>query len=189
MKDFFLDGSISYSLEEVAQFFRETGGVVQGFEAFLNKHLRGPEADMEEVIAVGMALGEEVPYTHAITLLTNTKDDNLIISDSAADSLGCWPCKPPGYGDKPIFKLGDLTDQYIILSLFKLKREIVTERRRELLERELYLIMTGEEKMKAIKEKEVAGAFKSHLKRSSTSKKRRGKGSLSLNKSRKQLRK
>jgi hypothetical protein len=83
---------------------------------------------MDAVIMVGMALGEEIPYTHAITLLTNPKDDNLIISDSAADSLGCWPGKPPGYGGKPIFKLGDLTDQFIILTLFKLKRRIVTER-------------------------------------------------------------
>jgi stalled ribosome alternative rescue factor ArfA len=45
--------------------------------------------------------------------------------------------------------------------------------------------MTGEEQAQEIKEKEIAGAIKSHLKRSSTSKKRRGKGSLSLNKSRK----
>jgi hypothetical protein len=92
-----------------------------------------------------MALGEEVPYTHAFTILNNPKDDNLIISDSAADSLGCWPSKPPGYGDKPLFKLGDLTDQFIILTLFRIKKEIVTERHRELLERELQYIMTGEE--------------------------------------------
>ena len=46
---------------------------------------------MDEVIMVGMALGEEVPYTHAVTILTHPKNDNLIISDSAADSLGCWP--------------------------------------------------------------------------------------------------
>ncbi len=163
--------------------------MVQSLEDFLNQPLRGPEADMDEVIAVGMALGEEVPYTHAITLLTNPKDDNLIISDSASDSLGCWPGKPPGYGVKPLFKLGDLTDQYIISSLFKIKKEVVKERHRELLERELYAIMTGEDQVKAIKDKEVAGAFKSHLKRSSTIWKRKSKGSLSLNKSRKQLRK
>jgi hypothetical protein len=105
----------------------------------------GPEADMDEVIAVGMALGEEVPYTHAVTILAQSKDNNLIISDSAADSLGCWPAKPPGFGDKPLFKLGDLTDQYITLTLFRIKKEIVTERRREQLERELQYIMTGEE--------------------------------------------
>lgn len=34
---------------------------------------------------VGMALGEEVPYAHAITVLTNPNDKNLIFSDSAAD--------------------------------------------------------------------------------------------------------
>jgi hypothetical protein len=104
MKDFFLDGSVSYSLEQVASYSREEGGVVQGFEAFLNQRLRGPGADMNEVIAVGMALGEEVPYTHAFTILAQSKDGNLIISDSAADLLGCWPAKPPGYGDKPPFK-------------------------------------------------------------------------------------
>jgi hypothetical protein len=84
--------------------------VIQGLEIFLNQHLRGPKADMSEVIAVGMAFGEEVPYTHALTILVQPKDDNLIISDSAADSLSCWPAKPPGYGNKPLFKLGDLTD-------------------------------------------------------------------------------
>jgi hypothetical protein len=140
---------------------------------------------MDEVIAVGMALGEEVPYTHAITVLTNPKDENLIISDSSADSLGCWPGKPPGFSDKPLFKLGDLTDQYVILTLFRLKREVVAERRREHLERELRYIMTGEEQTEAIKEKEVMGAVKSHFKRSSTTWKRKTKGSLSLNKSRK----
>jgi hypothetical protein len=92
----------------------------QNLEEFLNLRLRGPEADLEEIIVIGMTLGEEVPYAHAITVLTNPKDSNLIISDSAADSLGCWPAKPPGYGDKPLFKLGDLTDQFIILTLFKL---------------------------------------------------------------------
>ena len=82
----------------------------QNLEAFLDQRLRGPDADLEEVIAVGMALGEEVPYAHAITVLTNPKDSNLIFSDSAADSLCCWPAKPPGYGDKPLFKIGDMTD-------------------------------------------------------------------------------
>jgi hypothetical protein len=100
---------------------------------------------MDEVIVVGMALGEEVPYTHAVTILTLPKNDNLIISDSSADSLCCWPAKPPGYGDKPVYKLGDLTDQYIVLTLFKIKREEVNEKRRVQLERELKYIMTGEE--------------------------------------------
>ena len=36
MKDFILDGNISYSLEQVAEFSREAGGVVQGVEFFLN---------------------------------------------------------------------------------------------------------------------------------------------------------
>jgi hypothetical protein len=40
---------------------------------------------LEEIILVGMALGEEVPYAHAITVLTNPNDKNLIFSDSAAD--------------------------------------------------------------------------------------------------------
>jgi plasmid stability protein len=127
--------------------------VVQGFEGFLNKHLRGKEADLNEIIAVGMALGEEVPYTHAIAILTNPKDDNLIISDSAADFLGCWPAKPPGYGDKPLMKLGNLTDQFIILTLFKIKKDVVSEKHREQLERELRYIMTGKEQTEEIKEK------------------------------------
>jgi hypothetical protein len=105
---------------------------------------------LEEVIAVGMALGEEVPYTHAFTVLSIPKGDNLIISDSAADSLGCWPAKPPGFGSKPIIKLGDMTDQFAVLTIFKIKREIVTERRREQLERELQFIMTGEEQTEEI---------------------------------------
>lgn len=94
----------------------------QHLETFLNLRLRSPEADLEEIIVVGMALGEEVPYAHAITVLTNPKDTNLLFSDSAADSLCCWPAKPPGYGEKPLFKLGDITDQYIILTIFTLKR-------------------------------------------------------------------
>jgi hypothetical protein len=57
-----------------------------------------------------MGVGVEVPYSHAVTILKATKGDNLIISDPSADSLACWPAKPPGYGDKPLFKLGDLTD-------------------------------------------------------------------------------
>jgi len=142
--------------------------VVQGFEAFLNQRLRGPEADLDEVIAVGMALGEEVPYTHALTILTNPKDDNLIISDSAAESLGCWPGKPPGYGDKPLCKLGDLTDQYLILTLFRVKKELVTERRRDQLELELQYIMTGEEQSEEIKGKKIQGAIFTHEKRAST---------------------
>ncbi len=117
----------------------------QDLEAFLNLRLRGPEADLEEVIVGGMALGEEVPYAHAITILSLPKDTNLIFSDSAADTLACWPAKPPGYGDKPLFKLGDLTDQYVILKIFLLKREVVSERHRELIKRELRYIMTGEE--------------------------------------------
>jgi hypothetical protein len=57
-----------------------------------------------------MALGEEVPYAHAIAILTHPKDANLLFSDSAADTLACWPAKPPGYSEKPLFKLGDFTD-------------------------------------------------------------------------------
>jgi hypothetical protein len=49
--------------------------------------------------------------------------------------------------------------------------------------------MIGEEQIEAIKTKEVEGAAETNKKRTSTSKKRRNKGSLSLNKSRKQMRK
>jgi hypothetical protein len=99
--------------------------------------------------------------------------------------LCCWPAKPSGYGDKSLFKLGDLTDQYVIITIFKLKKEIVNERHRELLERELRFIMTGEEQIEAIKTKEIKGVSETNHKRSSTAKKRRNKGSLSLNNSRK----
>jgi len=57
-----------------------------------------------------MAMGEEVPYTHAVAILTYPKSDNLIISDPSADSLAFWPAKPPGFEDKPLFKLRDLTN-------------------------------------------------------------------------------
>jgi hypothetical protein len=110
MQNFFLDGNISYSLEEVASFSRENGGVLQGLECFLNQRLRGQDADLEEVIVVGMGVGEEVAYTHAITILKAFKGDNLIISDSSADSFSFWPAKPTGYGNKPLFKLEDLTN-------------------------------------------------------------------------------
>jgi len=79
-------------------------------EAFLNKTLRSSEADLSEVIVVGMGVGEEVPYTHAVTILTIPKNDNLLVSDPSADSLACWPAKPPGYAEKPLFKLMDLTN-------------------------------------------------------------------------------
>jgi len=77
----------------------------QCLEAFLNKRLRGPEADLSEVIVVGMGVGEEIPYTHAVTILTVPKTDNLLVSDPSADQLGCWPAKPAGFADKPLFKL------------------------------------------------------------------------------------
>ncbi len=114
----------------------------------------------------------------------NLKDDNLIISDSAADSLGCWPAKPPGFGDKPLFKLGDITDQYVILTLFKIKREIVTERKRKLLDLELHQVMTGFEQTDVIKEKRQQTVLKTNNKRKLSNKKRKTKGCLSLNKSR-----
>lgn len=143
MQNFFLDGNVSFSLLQEAQFSRDSGTLRADLEAFFNKRLRGSEADLEEVILVGMALGEEIPYAHAITVLTNTKDTNLIFSDSAADTLACWPAKPPGYGDKPLFKLNDITDQYVILTIFRLMKEEVSQRQREMLGRELYFIMTG----------------------------------------------
>lgn len=99
----------------------------QLFEAFLNERLRGSEADLKEVIVVGMAVGEEVPYTHAVTFLSLPKTDSLLVSDPAADSLACWPSKPSGYGDKPLFKLRDLTNEYVVLTVFRVKREGVLE--------------------------------------------------------------
>ncbi len=154
MQNFFLEDRVSYSLEQEAQLIRDSGTLSQDLEAFLNLRLRGPEADLEEVIVVGTALGEEVPYAHAITILSHPKDSNLIISDSAADTLACWPAKPPGYGDKPLFKLGDITDQYVILTIFRVKREVIAERHQEHLKRELRYIMTGEEQTEEIKEKQ-----------------------------------
>ncbi len=35
-QDFYLDGDISYSLEEVASFSRDQGGMLAGLEDFLN---------------------------------------------------------------------------------------------------------------------------------------------------------
>jgi hypothetical protein len=55
-----------------------------GLEEFLNQRLRGNEADLKEVIVVGMAVGEEVPYSHAVAILANNKDSNLLISDSSS---------------------------------------------------------------------------------------------------------
>jgi len=82
MQDFFLDGDISYSLEEVAAFSRDSGGMQVGLEEFLNHRMRGEDADLNEVIVIGMAVGEEVPYSHAVAILANEKDQNLLISDS-----------------------------------------------------------------------------------------------------------
>jgi len=45
--------------------------------------------------------------------------------------------------DKPLFKLGDLTDEYLVLSLFSIKKEKLEDLRREKLVRELKFIMTG----------------------------------------------
>jgi len=72
--------------------------------------MREDEADINEVVAIGMAIGEEVPYSHAITILANEKDSNLLFSDSHAPFESYWPAKPAGLRDKPLFKLNDLTD-------------------------------------------------------------------------------
>jgi len=119
--------------------------VEQLLEGFLNERLRGPEADLTEVIVVGIAVGEEVPYTHAVTVLAIPKTDSLLISDPAADTLACWPAKPPGYADKPLFKLRDLTNEYVVLTLFHIKSEALSKERQQQLERELCFIMTGKE--------------------------------------------
>jgi hypothetical protein len=103
MQEFFLLDNISYSLEEVTSFTREAGQMEQKLEAFLNQRLRGEEADLEEVIAVGMALGEEIPYTHAVAILAHDKGDTLIFSDSAAETERYWPAKPAGQRDKKLF--------------------------------------------------------------------------------------
>jgi hypothetical protein len=84
--------------------------MVLRLENFLNEHLRGPHAILNEVLVAGMGIGEEVPYSHCVAILKAGKSDNLIISDCAADTLACWPAKPPGFGHKPLFKLGDLSD-------------------------------------------------------------------------------
>jgi hypothetical protein len=115
----------------------------QKLEAFLNQRMRGEEADLEEVIAVGMALGEEIPYTHAVAILAHDKGDNLIFSDSAAETERYWPTKPAGLRDKTLFKLGDMADQYLILTLFRFKKEVVTDKRRGQLELELRYVMSG----------------------------------------------
>jgi hypothetical protein len=140
----------------------------QKLEAFLNQRMRGDEAELEEVIAVGMALGEEIPYTHAVAILTHDKGETLIFSDSAAEQERYWPTKPAGLRDKSLFKLGDMADQYLIITLFKLKKEIVDENRRDKLMLELEFIMTGIELVEVIKKKEIQGAAKSHEKRKST---------------------
>lgn len=154
-------------------------------QRFLNKMMREEEAEVKELIVVGMAQGEEVPYTHAIAILRHDKDNNLIISDSQADNEHYWPAKPVGLRDKRLFKLGDLTDQYEIITLLTISKEIMEEHTQDQLEREIRYIMTGEEQTDAIKAKEIKGAAQSHKKRYSTTKKRRIKGSLSLYKSRK----
>jgi len=136
-----------------------------------------------------MAVGEEVPYTHAVTVLSLPKSQNLLISDPAADSLACWPAKPPGYTDKPLFKLRNLTNEYVVLTLFQVKREVVSDDREQELERELRFIMTGQEQAEAIHERRVASASQTNKKRAMTIKRRRNKGSLSLNKSRRQVHK
>jgi len=110
MQNFYLDGDISYSLEEVATFSRDKGGMLVGLEEFLHQRMMGEEADLNEVISIGMALGEEVPYSHAVTILANEKDSNLLFSDSHAALGSYWPSKPAGQRDKPFFKLNDLTD-------------------------------------------------------------------------------
>jgi len=73
--------------------------------------------------------------------------------------------------------------------LYRIKREVVTEKHRARLELELRYIMTGQKVVEEINEKKSQGAVISHTKRSSTARKRRTKGFLSLNKSRKQMKK
>jgi hypothetical protein len=66
----------------VASFSRSNGGILAGIETFLNKRMRGEDSDLNEVILIGMAVGEEVPYSHAIAILATQNDSNLLISDS-----------------------------------------------------------------------------------------------------------
>jgi hypothetical protein len=81
-KDFYLDGDISYSLEEVICFSRDRGRMLEGLQEFLNHRMRGEDSDLNEVILIGMAVGEEVPYSHAVAILATENDSNLLISDS-----------------------------------------------------------------------------------------------------------
>lgn len=115
----------------------------QKLEKFLDNRLRAQTADLREIIVVGMAVGEEIPYTHATAILRSEKDANLIICDYQAETESYWPAKPSGLRDKPLFKLGDLTDEYLVLSLFSIKKEKLEDLRREKLVRELKFIMTG----------------------------------------------
>ncbi len=84
--------------------------MLAGLTEFLNQRMRGEEADLNEVIAIGMAVGEEVPYSHAVSILANEKDSNLLISDSQLPQESYWPAKPQGLREKSLFKLNDLTD-------------------------------------------------------------------------------
>jgi hypothetical protein len=72
--------------------------------------MRGEDSDLNEVILIGMAVGEEVPYSHAIAILATEKDSNLLISDSHLPLGSYWPAKPVGQRDKSLFKLNDITD-------------------------------------------------------------------------------
>jgi hypothetical protein len=56
--------------------------MLAGLEKFLNQRMRGENSDLNEVILIGMAMGEEVPYSHAIAILATQNDSNLLISDS-----------------------------------------------------------------------------------------------------------
>jgi hypothetical protein len=73
--------------------------------------------------------------------------------------------------------------------LFRIKREVIIEKQRARLELELNYIMSGQKIVEGIKEKERENAVNRNNKRASTEWKRRSKGSLSLEKSRKQIKK
>jgi len=163
--------------------------VEEKFKTFLNKMMREEDAKLKELIVIGMTQGEDVPYTHAIAIIRHDKDNNLIISDSHADNEHYRPAKPVGLRDKRLFKLGNLTDEYEIITLLRIEREQVNKSDWDQQEIELKYVMTGKEQVEAIIDKRASSATETNRTRASSLKKRRTKGSLSLNKSRKQQKK
>jgi len=69
MQNFIIIEDLSYSLKQGAHYAREEGQMQKKLEKLLYKRLKAQTADLREIIVVGMAIGEKIPYTHATAIL------------------------------------------------------------------------------------------------------------------------